>query len=211
MVINKNQTEFQGNNNVFANEFVKEVCQELIKYPDSNQLKNYLTTNQDITVPKNNEDNEHSKIPIDNVEFMLTKGDGSCLIHAILTCISSNYRILDYYYREIIGRAFRYFLKKIYNLELTGDGNIMTITWLTDKDIEKISTFFQLNIYCYSINRNLVRTNIPADICKKVVLNSDNNICIFGNGYHFSAIGFKNANNTYNYTLDDDKFNKLCS
>jgi disulfide oxidoreductase YuzD len=176
--------------NLFINEFVEKVCSEL----------NIKLGTDDKTVPITDiGDNEQNCIKYFetkqiNAKIMLTRGDGSCLIHAILTCISLNYRKLKYNYREIVGRAFRYFL----NIRKRNE-YIMTTEWLNEFDLFFLSDFFHFNYYVYQIdNYNNLNYNY-------IELNYESpNICIFATGRHFSSIKCNES-----YTLTKDKLKEL--
>jgi len=123
-----------------------------------------------------------------------------CLIHSILTCVSEDFRKLKQkIHKDTIASAFRReILPYIDGMTDPNKQLLKSSAFLDDRIIEKINTFYTINIIAINNNTNFISlynvTTYSSDI---FFIHNSNNI-------HFTAIKFKDS-----YKVSEDIFNYL--
>ena len=131
------------------------------------------------------------------IKIKTSGSNNDCLIHSILTSISSQYRTLDGIGKKIIASYFRRYIFSI--LDEIDEGFMNSIAFLTDVEAEIISKYYKLNIMI------LVNTSQYAAKHFRFFENNRSDYIILHNngGSHYSAV-YLNDKYTLEYRLGNE-------
>lgn len=132
------------------------------------------------------------------IKIKTSGSNNDCLIHSILTSISSQYRTLDGIGKKIIASYFRRYIFSI--LDGIDEGFMNSIQFLTDVEAEIISKYYKLNI--------MILVNTSQYAAKHFRFFENNPLTYYlilhnNGGSHYSAV-YLNDKYTLEYRLGNE-------